>query len=256
MATVCASCAQPLTVSITPDDDPQAPPETVPDDVQLQACGCHFHWQCLLDAYSVTNCPHCNTQLSPASTSQQDPTILVNLHNEGGVQTDVDIYDTLREESYLKAYPEETRARAFLEFCREGDVEAIVELLRNEEEDSDDDDDTEDTSMGDGDQEPDVDILRYQDSLNGNVSGLHCAVQGGSQDVAWLLLYMASQLPLEEFPEVLRGQAQGVGLVRESLRDEVDIRGLKDAEGRTAEDLARQEGGVWQSWLGTGRLSA
>jgi hypothetical protein len=36
----------------------------------------------------------------------------------------------------------------------------------------------------------------------------------------------------------------------------VDIRSLRDAGGRSAEDVAAQEGGVvWTGWVGNGRLT-
>jgi len=52
----CATCSDPLTLEIEVDDDDAdvsmggassstaTAPKTVPDDVELLACGCHFHW--------------------------------------------------------------------------------------------------------------------------------------------------------------------------------------------------------------------
>ena len=44
----------------------------------------------------------------------------------------MDLLPLLMEESFLQAYPEERRARAFLEFGRVGDVEAIRDWLLGE----------------------------------------------------------------------------------------------------------------------------
>jgi hypothetical protein len=165
------------------------------------------------------------------------------LHNEGGLQENLDILPLLTEESYLKAYPEERKARAFLEFCREGDVQAVVDMIQP------DSDDEEETGQN-------VDILRYQDPIGDMQSGLHAAVTGGSREVAWLLLLLASKYDLRQFPPEVLQEASAMGIMREEQDGKVDIRTLRDSEGRTAEDLARELGGVWQGWDGTGRLAA
>jgi hypothetical protein len=168
--------------------------------------------------------------------------VLCNLHNEGGLQENLDILPLLTEESYLKAYPEERRARAFLEFCREGDVQAIVNMIQP---DSDDEEDSQN-----------IDVLRYQDPIGDMQSGLHAAVTGGSREVAWLLLLLASNYDLLQFPPEVFQEASAMGVMREEQDGKVDIRTLKDSEGRTAEDLARDIDGVWHGWAGTGRLAA
>ena len=53
--------------------------------------------------------------------------------------------------------------------CAEGDVEGIVELLKAIEEDPDE-----------GDMSP-VELLRYQDPLDGNKTGLHVAMRRTSR---------------------------------------------------------------------------
>jgi len=50
-------------------------------------------------------------------------------------------------------------------------------------------------------------------------------------------------------------QAQAAGIERGDVDDKVDIRSMRDAEGRTAEQLAAEMGAVWADWLGTGRLA-
>ncbi|EON63802.1 hypothetical protein W97_03030 [Coniosporium apollinis CBS 100218] len=254
MAT-CVACQQPLILEIDGSDDDEdvevgglssAPTpsatKTVPDDVGL-ACGCHFHWQCLLDAYTVTECPNCGTNLATPSPSGGEQ-VLCTLKNEGGLQENLDILPLLTEESYLRAYPEERKCRAFLEFCREGEVQAIVAMLQ--------DDEDEEETMQEG--EP-IDVLRYQDPIGDMQSGLHAAVAGGSREVAWLLLLLASELDLQQFPAPVFQEAGAMGLMREDQTGKVDIRSLKDAQGRTAEDLAAAMGGVWVGWPGTGRLA-
>ena len=202
----CVVCHRPLTLYIEPDEENEdesmvgsANAKTgsyLDDDVQLQ-CGCHFHWsvhlvslrwmvrcllltsepcrQCLLDSYSMSECPTCgrNLIMTTASSEQQ---LLCNLKNEGGIQEGLDILPILTEESYLKAYPEERRCRAFLEFCGEGDVEAIIDLLN----DSDGEDGEEAPEQGAG---YNIDVLRYQDQLGSMSSGLHVAVQNQKIEV-------------------------------------------------------------------------
>lgn len=280
---VCVSCNRPLVLELDSSEDedhemggasssgkaPAAAPETVPDDVHLN-CGCHFHWynsllpaqlltanisgsrDCLLTSYQITSCPSCSTHLvtsSPSNTSQ----ILCTLHNEGGLQENLDILPLLTEETYLKAYPEERKCRAFLEFCREGDVKAIVEMLQDDEEED------EDESMQDVQAESRTigadELLRYQDPIGDMQSGLHAAVQAGSRDVAWLLLLLASNLDLLQFPPEVFQEAEVMGVMRGDMEGKTDIRSLRDADGKLAEDLAREMGGVWTGWPGTGRLT-
>ena len=202
--------------------------------------------QCLLDAYAVTTCPFCGSEISTRSSSGQQQ-VLCSLNNEGGLQDGLDILPMLTEEGYLRAYPEERRARAFLEFCRQGDLEAIVGLLKDVtcDEDSDEDEQME--------RDTGVDVLRYQDSLGDMSSALHCAVVGGHQNVAWLLLLLASTLDIGHFPSELLQQAHSLGLGRDSSNDKIDIRSLVDAQGRYAEDLAHGQS-IWEDWIGTGRL--
>jgi hypothetical protein len=262
--------------------------ESVPDDVHLN-CGCHFHWyagptrslkrphiatnpnmkppstqkksadlcgtkrQCLLEAYNIAECPNCSRSLlSEIPTGGQQ--ILCTLHNEGGVQENLDILPLLTEESYLKAYPEDRRARAFLEFCNQGDVQAIVDMLQDDEDEDDEEDDDEEMEQAAG---REIDLLRYQDPIGDMQSGLHCAVSNGQTDVAWLLLYLASPLDLAEFPPQLLQVAEGMEISRneEEVQSKPDIRSLRDADGKSAEDIAREKGGVWQDWIGRGRLA-
>lgn len=205
-------------------------------------CGCHFHWDCLLEAYQVTSCPNCQKELTTTS-SEGVQQLLCHLNNEGGLQENLDILPLLTEESYLKVYPEDRKARAFLEFCREGDVQAIVGMLRPDSDDEDEEDNS-------------VDFLWYQDPIGDMQSGLHAAVVGGSREVAWLLLLMASNLDLMQFPPEVFQEASALGIMRGDMDGKTDIRSMKDAQGRSAEELANEVGGVWHGWAGTGRLTA
>lgn len=198
--------------------------------------------QCLLDAYSMSECPKCGAKII-STTTLGEQELLCTLKNEGGLQENLDILPLLTEESYLKAYPEERKCRAFLEFCEEGDVEAIVDLL----EDVDDD---EEEGAG-----RNIDILRYQDPIESMNSGLHIAVLNERVNVAWLLLYLASTLPLDQFSqEALYVAQNSLSLGRDDQTGKADIRSLKDAEGLTAEERAVTIGGVWNDWLSVGRL--
>ncbi|KAH9861448.1 hypothetical protein J1614_011194 [Plenodomus biglobosus] len=271
----CVVCQKPLEVEIEADSDdeyeqhqassssgkaPAAAPETVPDDVQLK-CGCHFHWDCLLSSYEITSCPSCSSDIATPSPSGTQ--VLCSYNNEGGLQTALDILPLLTEESYLKAYPEDRKARAFLEFCREGDYKAVIDMLMDdnveEDDDDDDDDDDEDVQMRSVDgpaREVGIDkLLRYQDPIGNMQSGLHAAVQAQSREVAWLLLLLASNLDLLQFPPEVFQEAESLGIMRGLTEDKVDIRSLRDADGKTAEDLAGEIGGVWVGWTGNQRLA-
>ena len=207
--------------------------------------------QCLLDAYQITECPNCRKALTsegPGGAQQ----ILCSLHNEGGLQENLDILPMLTEESYLKAYPEERKARAFLEFCHAGDAQAVAEMIKFSKEASDDEDE----------HGPSMEhVYRYQDPIGNMQSGLHAAVQAGSREVAWLLLLMASDMPLTEFPALVFQEAGSIGIMREDAESArlPDIRTLRDADGHTAEDLARemlgQGNAIWNGWIGNGRLA-
>jgi hypothetical protein len=267
----CAKCNKPLIVEIGLDEDsdiemsasqPGDTTETFPDDVLLP-CGCHFHWECLLDAYELAKCPNCSREIvtSPASGSssagEEAQQILVDLNNEGGLQQQIDIFPILKEESYLKAYPEERKCRAFLEFCREGDHRAICDLLKSGHEqlgDANIDVDEMNDAVAAPSKSPD-EILRYQDPIGEMASGLHAAAANGHREVAWLLLLLASQLPELEIPALVFQEAAVLGVMREDQEGKVDIRSLRDAQGRTAEDVAKEVGVIWNGWIGNGRLA-
>lgn len=268
--TTCAKCSQSLEVEISPDEDediemdPSAQgnsTETIPDDVALP-CGCHLHWECLLDSFELATCPSCSRNIissprSGSSSNEAAQQIIVDMNNEGGLQEQIDIFPILKEESYLRAYPEERKSRAFLEFCREGDHRAIVDLLKSCSEAPKDDDIDVDAMNGE-DHMPRKsadEVLRYQDPIGDMQSGLHAAAANGHREVAWLLLLLASNLPEMEIPALVFQEAATLGIMREEQEGLVDIRGLKDAHGRTAEDVAAEAGVVWNGWLGNGRLA-
>ena len=202
---------------------------------------------CLLDSYSMSECPNCGRNLITITPSGEQQ-LLCNLKNEGGLQERLDILPILTEESYLKAYPEERRCRAFLEFCGEGDVEAIVDLL-NDGDDVEEDEETSGQEAG-----PSIDVLRYQNSIGSMGSGLHVAVQNQRAEVAWLLLLLASNLKLDQFPAAVLQAAQSLGIRREDQSGKADIRSLNDSQGMTAEQRAAGVGGLWTEWLQSGRL--
>ena len=279
---ICVTCHEALTLYIEAEGRTDGEDELmegfasantgsyVDDDVQLQ-CGCHFHWsvylvsllrnesslvltfkshrQCLLDSYSVSECPNCGRNLITVTASGEQQ-LLCNLKNEGGLQEGLDILPILTEESYLKAYPEERRCRAFLEFCGEGDMEAIIGLLNDG-----DDEEEDEKSSGPGAAHR-IDVLRYQDQIGSMGSGLHVAVQNQRMEVAWLLLFLASTLKIDQFPAAVLQAAQNLGIQREDQNGKVDIRSLKDSEGMTAEQRAAEMEGTWIEWLQSGWLKA
>ncbi|KAF2101964.1 hypothetical protein NA57DRAFT_53904 [Rhizodiscina lignyota] len=256
MVALCAACHKPLVVELVHEEDDDdmemegsSSAKTVPDDCQL-TCGDHFHWQCLLDAYTVHECPNCSSELlttSPSGVQQ----LLCTLNNEGGLQEDLDILPLLTEEAYLKTYPHERKCRAFLEFCREGDLQAIIGMIQ----DDDDEEEEEDVMEDEAGNKAEVDILRYQDPLGDMQSALHAAVTAGSREVAWLLLLLASNLDLQQFPAEVFQEAETLGIMRDDQTGKADIRSLRDSQGRSAEQIATEMGGVWTGWPGTGRLA-
>ena len=101
-----------------------------------------------------------------------------------------------------------------------------------------------------------AEILRYQDPIGGMQSGLHAAAANGHREVAFLLLLLASEMPEQDFPALVFQEAAAMGIMREDQTGLVDVRSLRDAQGRSAEDVAKQEGGaVWNGWGGKGWLS-
>lgn len=214
------------------------------------------HRQCLLDespqmAISM-QCPSCSasivsTPAGPSSTNNilrptgQQPQVLTHYHNEGGIQENLDILPLITEEAYLDANPAARPARAFLTMCAEGDIAGIVELLQAIEEDRDE----EDMSPSE--------LLRYQDPLEGMKSGLHISIEKSQQEAVWLLLWLASSLPTDVFPEEVTQAAQAMNAGR-ATAEGTDIRSLGDEQQRTAGDVAASMGGVWAGLVGAGVL--
>ncbi|KAM0343099.1 hypothetical protein ACHAPU_008847 [Fusarium lateritium] len=258
---LCRTCEETLVLRLEDVDDEAGAssgvgPSTasytsVPDDLELP-CGCHFHWQCLLDQSSDValslKCPSCNTYLpvnneGPSVTNRflstpQGTAILTRYTNEGGVQEGLDILPSITEEAYLETNPEARPARALHVMCAEGDVGGIVELLNDA-----------------GDQVEDMaSLVTYQDPLADMKSGLHLAVENAQEESLWLLLWLCSTIPNSSFPENARAVAEAVGVGRLSVNSEKDIRGLRDSQGRTAADLAQQQQGRLGYILQTGLL--
>ena len=261
MATaVCNVCEDPLVVEVEGDGDGEDT-QTVPDDLELLSCGCHFHWQCLLDQSSGVaislKCPSCQFPLAqnsagpsvtnPFLQSTSGVSILTRYVNEGGVQDELDVLPAVTEEAYLAANPQARPARAFHVMCSEGDVDGIVDLLRDIEQGGGKD--------GDGDEEgkptlTPAQLIRYQDPLANMKSGLHFAIEQGREEVVWLLLWLASPLRTDAFPGPLREIAQAMGLQRPVTPPSEDIRALQDDRGRTAETIAaEQREGAWAALL-------
>ncbi|KAL8852628.1 MAG: hypothetical protein Q9221_002508 [Calogaya cf. arnoldii] len=243
----CAACRKPLTLEIDLEDEDEVEYEQdatasgteVPDSVELT--------QCLLDAYEMTQCPNCSKDVSSLDSSGEEQ-VLCNLNNEGGLQDGFDILPILKEESYLKAYPEERRCRAFLEFCAEGDVGAVLDLINSEE-----DENLSMSSNREAAAKP-IDVLRYQDPMGSLSTGLHVAMSNGREDIVWLLLFLATRLELHNFPPDVLEAAQTLGATREEQTGKVDIRIIEDSNDRTAENLAQELGGKWEPWVQSGRL--
>ncbi|KAL8664714.1 MAG: hypothetical protein Q9202_002849 [Teloschistes flavicans] len=191
----------------------------------------------------MIQCPNCLREVSSRSPTGIEQ-LLCNLNNEGGLQEALDILPILKEESYLKAFPEERRCRAFLEFCEQGDVGAILGLVNDcDNEASDEQGST--TS---------IDAIRYQDPMGSMSTGLHVAISSGHDEVAWLLLLLASTLEPERFPPDVVQAAEILRVTRENQTGKTDIRLLEDSKSRTAEGLAKELGGKWEAWVDAGWL--
>jgi hypothetical protein len=256
MTGTCKACHDPLTLALDPEESGDEG-ETVPDDLALP-CGCHFHWQCLIDeASAITTslaCPSCNNHLSNSTTTSgagasssssssappppnttTTPQILTHYTNEGGAQPHLDIYPTLLEESFLTTHPEARPARALHTLASEGDIEGIVSLLT------------------DIDSDPEIplsaaQLLAWRDPLNGGRSALHVALEARQEEVVWLVLWLGSGVAAGDFPEAVVQVARAMGLERREglvVRPEEDVRFVRDESGRTAGDVCLELGGPW-----------
>jgi hypothetical protein len=129
--------------------------------------------------------------------------------------------------------------------CGEGDLSGIIQLLQTSEED-----------YQEGEHVmPPVQLLRYQDPIDGMKSGLHVAIEKGQQEVVWLLLWLASNLPDERFPLEAIHAANRIGAQRPAKTGETDIRSLQNGQGQKAEELAKVIGGHWNTLINSGIFS-
>lgn len=191
----------------------------------------------------MTECPDCSKPLSSLNANGEQQ-VLCTVRNEGGVQENFNIMPSATDEAYLRAYPEERKGHAFLDFCRTGDTDALVHLIH--------DGSTEEASEG---SQGSVDILRYTGSFEGiEGSGLHVAIRHNQQEVAWLMLAVASSLNWSQFPPMVLHAMESIGLNKEDRNAEIDIRTLEDNVGMTAATMAKEVGGVWSDWSISGRL--
>ncbi|KAI4216778.1 MAG: hypothetical protein LQ351_000727 [Letrouitia transgressa] len=216
--------------------------------------------ECLVDAYNLTTCPNCARDISSHNSAGIEQ-VLCSLDNEGGLQHEVDILPLLKYESYNKAFPEEQRPRAFLAFCAEGDIGTVIDEINDNGDDSDDEYGGEDNMQVDetsGREEivNRIDPLRYQDPTDNMNSALHVAILNNQEEIAWVLLLIASTLEPNMFPTEVKQAASVLGAKREDQANKVDIRTLKNSDGKTGHDLAVEIGGVWNDWVNKRRLTA
>src|SRR6266516_5275873 len=98
----------------------------------------HANRHCLLDTAPTTalslQCPSCSSPLITKTVSSRQQ-ILSTLTNEGGTENNLDILPHITEEAYLIAHPEARKARAFMQYCGEGDILSMISLLSDEEDD-------------------------------------------------------------------------------------------------------------------------
>ncbi|KAK3956776.1 hypothetical protein QBC32DRAFT_87828 [Pseudoneurospora amorphoporcata] len=241
---------------------PQGQSQQVPDDLLLP-CSCHYHWQCLMDLSSTValslRCPSCDTYL-PSNTlsgssnqpsipisatntllpTSQGLAILCEYHNEGGLQSSLDILPSLTEEAYLSSNPSARPARALHTMASEGDFAGIIELLTDV---AASDPSDEDGGAGITPSE----LLTFRDPLNEGKTALHLAVENRREEVFWLLLWLGSGLPTDMFPEEVVQVANGVGVGerREQVGQEEDVRWVRDERGRSVKEVCEEVGGRW-----------
>ncbi len=253
---ICKACQDPLVIEVHAEDsDDEA--ETTTDDLELP-CGCHFHWQCLLDLAAQVamslKCPACDTYLptnppGPSVTNSflatpQGTAIPTRYTNEGGVQDGLDILPILTEEAFLLSNPEARPARAMHLMAAEGDISGIVDLLRDAEQPQDDD---QETRMGV------KQLLLWKDPLNGGKGILHIAIESRQEGVFWLTLWLNSAVPPHLFPEAAVQGAHAIGLERLPIRAaEDDVRFVQDESGAKAEDICQQIGYPWADLVSKG----
>ena len=128
--------------------------------------------------------------------------------------------------------------------CSQGDVGGILELLEAVQEEHKDEPSSSSPA----------DILCYQDPLDGMKSALHLAIENSQQEVVWLLLWLASNLPDDQFPSEVIRMAESVNPSRQTGTGGVDIRSLRDTQGQTAGVIANIMGGAWTALLQSGIL--
>lgn len=101
-----------------------------------------------------------------------------------------------------------------------------------------------------------TDVLRYQGTFEGiEGSALHVAIRYKREEVAWLLLALASPLDWSQFPAPVLQAMESFGLTKDDRKALPDIRTLHDDKGRAPIDLAQELGGVWSSWVASGHLA-
>ena len=191
-----------------------------------------LHRQCLLDECTTPSiCPSCHTDVTSLSPRGRT-VVIVNIDNEGGRQTEMDILPVLTEENLLRAYPETRRSRVFLDYSRASNAWEIVDMIK--EADGSDSEDADGVK-----QLPVSQMLRYQDPLDKMHSALHIHIMHKDAQAALWLLFKASPIPLSSIPPEILAEFESVGEVRDPQEGLVDIRSLKDVNGRTAADYAR-----------------
>ncbi|AEO64598.1 uncharacterized protein THITE_2142472 [Thermothielavioides terrestris NRRL 8126] len=279
MADTCKSCHDPLILALDPDESGDEG-QTVPDDLHLP-CGCHFHWQCLLDLAAEIvaasyHCPSCNSDLPsltttaapaappPPTGTTTPPPILTTYTNEGGVQPDLDIAPHLAEEAFLTAHPYARPARAFHALVAEGDVPGMLDLLGSlATTSSGSTNPAELPSEGEGEGEGEGEIsltpaqlLAWRDPLNGLRGALHVALEARQEEAVWALLWLGSGVARAEFPAAVVQAAEGMGLPRcwDEGRQAVeagaeDVRFVRDGAGRTAGDVCLELGEPWTRFV-------
>lgn len=229
--------------------------------MRLPPCKTHRkRRQCLLrqapHICTTLTCPHCKARLTTPADPPYEPNTIIPAatglkmmvrysSGDDGTPEDVDMLPLLTEEAMVIMYPHTARAHTLHDYCALGDTVGISKCLMEAE-----------ALSSVGRSMTPAELLVWCDPLRHGRTCLHAAVQHQRYDVAWLLLYVASTLPIAYFSPAILHAVRNLGISRRPEVDAAaDIRSIVDINGDTPEMLALQIGGVWDQDLELGVLA-
>lgn len=191
--------------------------------------------QILIDRPQSIECPLCNKpwfRLTPTDTLE----LWCKAINKSGLQQAFDLFPHVKTELGLREFSATRRGHVFLGFCRQGDVKSIVNLLHFDSPDEK------------------IDIFTYMDQRGSGNTGLHAAVLHRRFEVVWLLLFVATNLKISEFPKEFLLLASQYGVQRDYQGRSYDIRDLENKKGLKPVHIAWETPSIWSQWIASGWL--